>query len=73
MPIAISSEHNDLADSVRYWSRGSRHRTFCMRRWNPRSLTRRRTGRPPPSRACKASTSPNPLADRASGSSNSRS
>ncbi len=55
------------------WWRGWRRRTFCTRRWRPRSRTRRRTGRPPPSRACRACTLRSPLADKGSASSSSRS
>jgi hypothetical protein len=66
MPIAITSEHQDLADSVRALVKRVAPPRFCTRHWKPRSPAHPRTGVPPPSRVCTACICPRPSAARVS-------
>ena len=69
MPIAITPEHQDLADSVRSLVARVAPSEVLHAAWRPRSTTPRRTGRRPPNRGCRVCIWPNPSADKASASS----
>ena len=66
MPIAIIPEHHDLADSVKSLVSRIAPAEVLHEALETPSPTRRRTGGPPPSRACTAYTWPSRSTVRAS-------